>query len=103
MEPTKADQRRSPRLPFNRLVTLLVAGGEYRGASLAGLVEDISHGGLCVFFDGGFVSHGTAVRVEFEDGSAFNRKEALNPCINRPRWPPGPFPNPVSAVYPQNS
>ena len=68
MEPMKVDQRRSPRLPCSGVVTLLVADGEYRGASLVGLVEDISQGGICVVLDGGFFSRGTAVRIEFQDG-----------------------------------
>ena len=68
MEPIKADRRKSPRVPYCRVVTLLVSDGLYTGGSLVGLVEDISQGGICVVLDAGLFTRGMAVRVEFPDG-----------------------------------
>ena len=59
-------------MPVSGVVTMLVGDGQYKGASFAGLVENVSDGGLCLVLDGGSLVRGTPVRIEFQEGLILN-------------------------------
>src|SRR6266849_6464157 len=62
------ERRKHLRPDCHGFVELRMKDGEYRGAILAGVLMDISDGGVCVLLNGTVFSRGTAVDVELPDG-----------------------------------
>lgn len=62
------ERRKHVRTPCGGVVSLTMKSGEFRGATFAGILVDISEGGICLVLDGGVFSRGTEVELEFQDG-----------------------------------
>ena len=61
------ERRRHPRIRCGGIVSVEIQTGGQRGASLVGLLHDISDGGLCVILDGGAFYRGAVVVIDFHD------------------------------------
>lgn len=68
MDDAGLERRESKRFECRDLVTLVMMEGEYKGASLVGMVTNFSAGGVCMVLDGGWFLQGTPLRIEFQDG-----------------------------------
>ena len=71
MEAGFAERRSSRRDICVGVAGLTIQNGPYRGATLVGLIRDISDGGICIMLDGGTFERGTAVQVQTNDGLSF--------------------------------